>query len=90
MFTEAKLLFGGMLNLNNNRMRRAKAGSAELAKPVARSRRFSFKRKWRSRIDQSSRAYKFGKLIRLYLRLGLGLGESLLQAEADLKEFAWG
>jgi hypothetical protein len=90
VFTEATFLFDGMLNPNNNRIRRAKAGSAELAKPVGRSRRFSFKRKRRSVIDRSARAYKFGKLIRLYLRFGLGLGESLLQAEADLKEFAWG
>jgi hypothetical protein len=77
-----------MLNPNNKRGWHAGLGRAELAKSPPRPKKRAFKRKRRS-IAQSSYAYKLRRLFSLYLRLGLGLGEAFLQAEADLNEFAW-
>ena len=75
VFAGSKLLLLRMLNRNNKG--RQRPDRAESAESVA-----------RSEIYRSSDAYKFRRLIRLYLCLGLGLGEAFLQAEADLNEFA--
>ena len=85
MFAWSKLLLLRMLNQKNKGGQRL--GGAESAKSVTGLKRICFRRK-RSEIYRSSYAYKFRILIRLYVRLGLGLGEALLQAEADLNEFA--
>jgi hypothetical protein len=86
VFAPSKLLLLRMLNQKNKG--RQRLGGEESAKSVARLKKIYFRHK-RSEIYRSSYAYKFRILARLYLRLGLGLGEAFLQAEADLNEFAW-
>jgi hypothetical protein len=76
VFAGSTLLLLRMLNRSNKG--RKQPVREESAKSVA-----------RSEIYRSSYAYKFRRLIRSYLRLGLGLGEAFLQAEADLNEFAY-
>ena len=93
VFTESKLLLLRMLNRKNKgigpeRVTRPRSTRQISELPLSNS-KSGFKRRMRWVIDRSSYSHQLAKLIRLYLRLGLGLGEALLEAEADLKGLAW-